>query len=185
MIEDVKSGAQERMKKSLDALAEAFRKIRTGRAHPSLLEHILVPYYGTDTPLNQVAGIAIGDHRTLTVTPWDAKIVPAVEKAIMNSDLGLNPITAGNVMRIPLPPLTEERRREMTRVVRQEAETARVAIRNIRRDANHSLKSLVKDKAITEDEERRAEEHIQKLTDRSIKDIDELLHAKESDLMEI
>nr|VFJ89183.1 MAG: ribosome recycling factor [Candidatus Kentron sp. H]VFJ91218.1 MAG: ribosome recycling factor [Candidatus Kentron sp. H]VFJ97730.1 MAG: ribosome recycling factor [Candidatus Kentron sp. H] len=185
MIEDVKSDAQGRMKKSLEALMDAFRKIRTGRAHPSLLDHILVRYYGTDTPLNQVASVAIGDHRTLTVTAWDAKIVPAVEKAIMNSDLGLNPVTAGNVMRIPLPPLTEERRREMTRVVRQEAEAARVAIRNIRRDANHTLKALLKDKAITEDEERYAEEHIQKFTDKSIKEIDESLRIKESDLMEI
>ncbi|VFM95066.1 MAG: ribosome recycling factor [Candidatus Kentron sp. G] len=185
MIEDVKTDAQGRMKKSIESLTGAFRKIRTGRAHTSLLDHILVPYYGTDTPLNQVSNVAIGDHRTLTVTVWDMKAVPAVEKAIMNSDLGLNPITAGNVMRVPLPPLTEERRQDMTRLVRHEAETARVAVRNIRRDANHSLKVLVKDKAITEDEERRAEEHIQKLTDKSIKEIDELLRVKESELMEI
>ncbi|MBT8420908.1 MAG: ribosome recycling factor [Gammaproteobacteria bacterium] len=185
MIEDVKSDAQVRMKKSLEMLAGAFRKIRTGRAHTNLLDHVMVPYYGSDTPLNQVASVAVGDHRTLTVTPWDTKIVPAVEKAIMNSDLGLNPITAGNVMRIPLPPLTEERRRDMTRTVRQEAEAARVAIRNIRRDANHTLKILVKEKTITEDDERHAEEHVQKLTDKSIKEIDELLRLKESDLMEI
>nr|VFJ87416.1 MAG: ribosome recycling factor [Candidatus Kentron sp. LFY]VFJ96427.1 MAG: ribosome recycling factor [Candidatus Kentron sp. LFY]VFK12691.1 MAG: ribosome recycling factor [Candidatus Kentron sp. LFY] len=185
MIEDIKVDAQERMQKSIEMLVHVFRKIRTGRAHTGLLEHILVPYYGTDTPLNQVASIAVGDHRTLTVTPWEAKIVPEIEKAIMNADLGLNPVTAGNVIRIPLPPLTEERRREMTRVVRHETETARVAIRNIRRDANHSLKTLVKDKAITEDEERRAEESIQKLTDKSIAEVDDLLRIKEADLMEV
>jgi len=185
MIEDVKTDAKTRMGKSLEALTHAFRKIRTGRAHTSLLDHITVPYYGTDTPLNQVANIGVGDHRTLTVTPWEAKIVPEVEKAIMNSDLGLNPVTAGNVIRIPLPALTEERRKEMTRIVRNEAETARVAVRNIRRDANHSLKALVKDKTITEDEQRRAEEHIQKLTDKSIGEIDDLLGVKEFDLMEV
>nr|VFK17150.1 MAG: ribosome recycling factor [Candidatus Kentron sp. LPFa]VFK58598.1 MAG: ribosome recycling factor [Candidatus Kentron sp. UNK]VFK68483.1 MAG: ribosome recycling factor [Candidatus Kentron sp. UNK] len=185
MIEDVKVDTQERMQKSIETLINVFRKIRTGRAHTSLLDHILVPYYGTDTPLNQVANISVGDHRTLTVTPWEKKIIPEVEKAIMNADLGLNPITAGNVIRIPLPPLTEERRHEMIRVVRHETETARVAIRNIRRDANHSLKALCKDKMITEDEERRAEESIQKLTDKSITQVDELLHAKEADLMEV
>nr|VFK11261.1 MAG: ribosome recycling factor [Candidatus Kentron sp. LPFa]VFK26291.1 MAG: ribosome recycling factor [Candidatus Kentron sp. LPFa] len=185
MIEDVKIDTQERMQKSIEALIYVFRKIRTGRAHTSLLDHILVPYYGTDTPLNQVANISVGDHRTLTVTPWEKKIIPEVEKAIMNADLGLNPITAGNVIRIPLPPLTEERRHEMIRVVRHETETARVAIRNIRRDANHSLKALCKDKMITEDEERRAEESIQKLTDKSITQVDELLHAKEADLIEV
>nr|VFJ72686.1 MAG: ribosome recycling factor [Candidatus Kentron sp. FW] len=185
MIEDIKTDAQKRMQKSLEALTHVFRKIRTGRAHTSLLDHILVPYYGTDTPLNQVANVSVGDHRTLTVTPWEAKIVPEVEKAIMNADLGLNPVTAGNVIRIPLPPLTEERRREMIRVVRQETETIRIAIRNIRRDANHSLKALVKEKMITEDEERRAEESIQKLTDKSIGEIDELLRVKEADLMEV
>nr|VFJ48552.1 MAG: ribosome recycling factor [Candidatus Kentron sp. FW]VFJ49934.1 MAG: ribosome recycling factor [Candidatus Kentron sp. FW] len=185
MIEDIKADAQKRMQKSLEALMHVFRKIRTGRAHTSLLDHILVPYYGTDTPLNQVANVSVGDHRTLTVTPWEAKIVPEVEKAIMNADLGLNPVTAGNVIRIPLPPLTEERRREMIRVVRQETETIRIAIRNIRRDANHSLKALVKEKTITEDEERRAEESIQKLTDKSIGEIDELLRVKEADLMEV
>lgn len=185
MIEEIKSDTQKRMKKSLETLTGAFRKMRTGRAHTSLLDHVVVPYYGTDTPLNQVAAISVGDHRTLTVTAWDPKAVPSMEKAIMNADLGLNPITAGNVMRIPLPPLTEDRRKEMTRVVRQEAETARIAVRNIRRDANHALKALLKDKEITEDEERRAEEHIQKLTGESIKEVDELLQTKESDLMEI
>nr|VFK55854.1 MAG: ribosome recycling factor [Candidatus Kentron sp. TUN]VFK61889.1 MAG: ribosome recycling factor [Candidatus Kentron sp. TUN] len=183
MIEGIKTDAQRRMQKSFEALIYAFRKIRTGRAHTSLLDHILVPYYGNDTPLSQVANISVGDYRTLLVTPWEAKIVPEIEKAIMNADLGLNPVTAGNVIRIPLPPLTEERRHEMIRVVRHEAESARVAIRNIRRDANHSLKTLVKDKAITEDEERRAEESIQKLTDKSIGEIDELLRVKEADLM--
>jgi len=185
MIDDIKTDSQKRMQKSIETLTHAFRKIRTGRAHTSLLDHILVSYYGTDTPLNQVANISVGDHRTLTVTPWEPKIVPAVEKAIMNSDLGLNPVTAGNVIRIPLPPLTEERRREMIRVVRHETETARVAIRNIRRDANHSLKALIKDKMITEDEEWHAQESIQKLTDKSIEEIDALLRVKEADLMEV
>nr|VFK36731.1 MAG: ribosome recycling factor [Candidatus Kentron sp. SD]VFK40308.1 MAG: ribosome recycling factor [Candidatus Kentron sp. SD] len=185
MIEDIRADTQKRMQKSIEAMINAFRKIRTGRAHTSLLDHVLVPYYGTDTPLNQVASIAVGDHRTLTVTPWEAKIVPEIEKAIMNADLGLNPVTAGNVIRIPFPPLTEERRREMIRVVRHETESVRIAIRNIRRDANHSLKALLKDKEITEDEERRAEESVQKLTDKSIEEIDGLLRIKESDLMEV
>nr|VFK47370.1 MAG: ribosome recycling factor [Candidatus Kentron sp. TC]VFK49953.1 MAG: ribosome recycling factor [Candidatus Kentron sp. TC]VFK62068.1 MAG: ribosome recycling factor [Candidatus Kentron sp. TC] len=185
MIEDIKVDTQKRMQKSIETLARVFSKIRTGRAHTNLLDHILVPYYGMDTPLNQVANISLGDHRTLSVTPWEKKIIPEIEKAIMNADLGLNPITTGNIIRIPLPPLTEERRREMIRVVRHETEIVRVAVRNIRRNANHSLKALLKDKAITEDEERYAEESIQKLTDESIAEIDELLRVKEADLMEV
>lgn len=185
MIEETKKDARIRMGKSVEALRHELSKIRTGRAHTSLLEHVAVPYYGAETPLNQVANIAVGDSRTLTVTPWEKKLVPEVEKAILNSDLGLNPVTAGDVIRVPLPPLTEERRRDMTRLVRQEAEAARVAVRNIRRDANSALKALVKDKAITEDQDRHAEEEVQKLTDEYVAEIDKLLKQKEKDLMEI
>lgn len=185
MIEDVTSDAKSRMAKSVEALKNELTKLRTGRAHTSLLEHITVPYYGSDVPLNQVASISVGDARTLVVQPWERNIVSEVEKAIMNSDLGLNPVTAGDVMRVPLPALTEERRRDMTRVVRNEAEQARVAVRNIRRDANSMLKDLEKEKEITEDELRRAEDSVQKLTDKFVGDIDEVLKAKESDLMEV
>ena len=185
MIEDVTSDAKSRMAKSVEALKSELTKLRTGRAHTSLLEHITVPYYGSDVPLNQVASISVGDARTLVVQPWERNIVPEVEKAIMNSDLGLNPVTAGDVMRVPLPALTEERRRDMTRVVRNEAEQARVAVRNIRRDANSMLKDLEKEKEITEDELRRAEDSVQKLTDKFVGDIDEVLKAKEADLMEV
>ena len=185
MIEDVTSDAKSRMAKSVEALKNELTKLRTGRAHTSLLEHITVPYYGSDVPLNQVASISVGDARTIVVQPWERNIVPEVEKAIMNSDLGLNPVTAGDVMRVPLPALTEERRRDMTRVVRNEAEQARVAVRNIRRDANGMLKDLEKEKEITEDELRRAEDAVQKLTDKFVGDIDEVLKAKESDLMEV
>ena len=185
MIEDVTSDAKSRMAKSVEALKNELTKLRTGRAHTSLLEHITVPYYGSDVPLNQVASISVGDVRTRVVQPWERNIVPEDEKAIMNSDLGLNPVTAGDVMRVPLPALTEERRRDMTRVVRNEAEQARVAVRNIRRDANSMLKDLEKEKEITEDELRRAEDSVQKLTDKFVGDIDEVLKAKESDLMEV
>jgi ribosome recycling factor len=172
------------MAKSVEALEHELSKVRTGRAHPSLLDHVKVSYYGTDTPLDQVASIAAADPRTLTVSPWEKRIIPDVEKAILNSDLGLNPVTSGDVVRVPLPPLTEERRRDMIRLVRQEAEGARVAVRNIRRDANHGLKSLLKDKQIAEDEERRAQEEIQKLTDKFVAEVDKLLKKKETDLME-
>ncbi len=185
MIEDIKKDAETRMGKSIVALQQEFARIRTGRAHPSLLEHIKVPYYGSEVPINQVANIAVGDPRTLTVTPWEKKMVPVVEKAIATSDLGLNPSTSGDVIRVNLPPLTEERRREMTKVVRAEAEAARVAIRNIRRDANSDLKALLKEKEITEDEERRAEEAIQKMTDRFVAEVDKLLAEKEKELMEV
>ena len=185
MIDDIKKDATGRMAKSVEALGHELAKLRTGRAHPSLLDHITVSYYGSDVPLNQVANVNVEDARTLSITPWEQSMVAPVEKAILNSNLGLNPNTAGNIIRVPLPPLTEERRKDMTRVVRQEGEQARVAVRNIRRDANQNLKSLVKEKLISEDDERRGEEIIQKLTDQHIKEIDELLEAKEADLMEI
>jgi len=185
MIEEIQLDSEERMEKSLDSLRQAFTKVRTGRAHTSLLDHISVPYYGTDTPLSQVANVSVLDSRTLGITPWEKNMASTIEKAIMDSDLGLNPATAGNVIRIPLPPMTEERRRDLSKVVRQEAEGGRVAIRNIRRDANHHLKKLVKDKEISEDDERHAEEEIQKLTDKFIAKIDELLAGKEAELMEI
>ncbi len=185
MIDDIKKDATIRMGKSVEALGHELAKLRTGRAHPSLLDHVMVSYYGSDVPLNQVANINVEDARTLTVSPWEQAMVAPVEKAIMNSDLGLNPNTAGNLIRVPLPPLTEERRKDMIRIVRQEAEQARVAVRNIRRDANHNLKNLVKEKLISEDDERRGEEIIQKLTDQHVKEIDELLEKKETDLMEI
>jgi ribosome recycling factor len=185
MINDVKKQADSRMHKSISSLKEALTKIRTGRAHTSLLDHIMVPYYGNDVPLTQAANVAVADARTLTVTPWEKNMVPAIEKAIMTSDLGLNPVTVGGVIRINLPSLTEERRRDLIKIVRGESEGARVAIRNIRRDANNDLKKLVKDKAISEDEERRAQDDIQKLTDKCIADVDKILEAKEAELMEI
>ncbi len=185
MIEEILKDADDRMNKTLKALASELAKIRTGRAHPSLLEHISVNYYGSQVPLNQAANINVLDARTLGVAPWDKNMVADIEKAIMNSDLGLNPVTAGTVMRVPLPILTEERRKELTRVVRSEAEKARVAIRNIRRDANHHLKEMLKEKLITEDEDRRQEDKIQKITDVHIKDIDNTLKEKEMELMEI
>jgi ribosome recycling factor len=185
MINDVKKQADSRMHKSISSLKEALTKIRTGRAHTSLLDHIMVPYYGSDVPLTQAANVAVADARTLTVTPWEKNMVPAIEKAIMTSDLGLNPVTVGGVIRINLPSLTEERRRDLIKIVRGESEGARVAIRNIRRDANNDLKKLVKDKAISEDEERRAQDDIQKLTDKCIADVDKILEAKEAELMEI
>jgi len=185
LIEDVVKDADRRMARSIEALKGELAKLRTGRAHPSLLDHITVEYYGTEVPLGQAATVNIQDARTLSVQPWDKSMVQVIEKAIMNSDLGLNPATAGEVIRIPLPPLTEERRRDMIRIVRQEAENARVAIRNVRRDANQTLKDLSKDKEITEDEERRAEERVQKLTDQHVARVDELLADKERDLMEI
>ncbi len=185
MIEDVHKDAKIRMDKSLDSLKHEFAKIRTGRAHTSLLDHITVEYYGSEMPLNQVANIGIEDARTLTVTPWEKPMVAKVEKAIISSDLGLNPATSGSVIRVPLPALTEERRKDLIRVVRHEAETGRVAIRNIRRDALHTLKELLKEKEISEDEERRAETEIQKLTDQHVARVDEMLGEKEQDLLAI
>ena len=185
MIDEIIDDAEQRMKKSVDALEVQLAKIRTGRAHPSLLDGLKVSYYGADTPLNQVANVNVQDSRTLGVTVFDKSLVQAVEKAIMSSDLGLNPNTAGTLIRIPLPPLTEERRKDFVKVVRGETENARVAVRNIRRDANTSLKTLQKDKDISEDDERRAQDSIQKLTDQFVKEIDEVLVKKEQDLMEI
>lgn len=185
MINEIKQDAEERMGKSLDALNSAFNKIRTGRAHPSLLDVVTVDYYGSPTALNQVANIGIEDARTLTVTPWEAKMVPEVEKAIMKSDLGLNPSTAGSVIRVPMPMLTEETRKGYIKQAKEEAEKGRVSIRNIRRDANSQLKDLLKDKDISEDEERKAQDDVQKITDKYIAKAEEMLQAKEADLMEI
>lgn len=184
MIEEFKKDAEIRMGKSVEALKSELTKLRTGRAHTSLLEHITVEYYGSEVPINQVANISVSDARTLTVTPWEKQMVSVVEKAIMNSGMGLNPATAGEVIRVPLPPLTEERRKDMIRVVRQEGENARVAIRNIRRDVLGDIKSLLKEKEITEDDERRAQDDIQKITDKYIAQVDKLLEDKEKDLME-
>ena len=185
MIDDIKKDATERMGKSVEALTHELAKIRTGRAHPALLDHIMVSYYGSDVPIRQVANINAEDARTLAVIPWEKNMVQAIEKAIMQSDLGLNPNSAGTVIRVPMPPLTEERRRDLIKVARGEAEQARVAIRNIRRDANHELKEMVKEKMISEDDERRGQEVVQKLTDQYIKDIDGVLAEKEQDLMSI
>lgn len=185
MLNELKQDAQQRMEKALEALAQAFNKIRTGRAHPSLLDGIVVSYYDVDTPLAQVASIVIEDARTLSVTPWEKNIVPDVEKAIMKSDLGLNPTTAGTVIRIPLPSLTEETRKTYGRQARNEAEGGRIAIRNVRRNVLGDVKDMLKDKMISEDEERRAQDEIQKITDSYIAKVDQALAAKEKDLMEI
>lgn len=185
MIDDIKKDATARMHKSVEALKEGLSKLRTGRAHTSLLDHIRVSYYGNEVPLNQVANISTADARTLTITPWEKQMVSVIEKAIMTSDLGLMPATSGTLIRVPMPALTEERRREIIKVARQEAETARVAVRNVRRDSNTELKSLVKDKKVTEDDERRAQDEIQKLTDQHIANIDKILAAKEAELLEV
>jgi ribosome recycling factor len=185
LIDLIKKEAEEHMHKSVETLKAELVKIRTGRAHPGLLEQITVPYYGSEMPINQVANITILDPRTLGVTPWEKSMVTPVEKAIRDSDLGLNPTNVGQMLRVPLPPMTEERRREMVKVVRHEGEGTRVAIRNIRRDANHQLKQLVKEKEISEDEERRAQEVVQKITDKFIAQVEEALAHKEKELMEI
>lgn len=185
MIEDIKDEAKARMGKTMEALDGAFKRIRTGRANPSLLDAIRVDYYGSETPLNQVANIGIEDARTLTVAPWEKNMVQAIEKAIMTADLGLNPATAGAVIRVPMPALTEETRKGYIRQARHEAEQARVSIRNIRRDANGDLKEFLKEKEITEDDERRGQEEVQKLTDQFIAKIDSLLETKESELLEV
>ncbi len=185
MLEEIKKDAGTRMAKSVASLRQELTKIRTGRAHTSLLDHITVEYYGSEVPLNQVSNVGVEDSRTLTVTPWEKDMVPKIEKAIMGSDLGLNPATAGTVIRVPLPPLTEERRKDMIRVVRHEAEGGRIAVRNIRRDAIHDLKELLKEKMIGEDDEHRAEEEIQTITDKYIAEIDQTLADKESELMEV
>lgn len=185
MTEDIIKDADQRMKKSLEALKQEMQKTRTGRASTSLLEHVMVNFYGADMPINQVANVNVLDPRTLSVSAWDKNAIPAIEKAIHNSDLGLNPVTAGEVIRIPLPPLTEERRKELIKVVRAEGERARVAIRNIRRDANHTCKELVKDKTLSEDDEHKAADRIQKLTDHYVAQIDSLLDNKEKEMLEI
>lgn len=185
MSNDISKQAKQRMEKCIVSLKHEFTKIRSGRANPALLENIMVSYYGTDTPLMQVATINIEDSRTLLVTPWEKSMVQPIEKAIMTADLGLNPATSGNAVRVPLPPLNEERRREMVKITRSEAENARVAIRNVRRDANNSYKELLKAKEISEDELRKAEDEIQKLTNQFIKEIDTLTDHKESELMEV
>lgn len=185
MIADIKKAAEQKMQKSLEALKLDLGKVRTGRAHTGLLDHVTVDYYGAPTLISQVANVNLADARTISVAPWEKKMLSVVEKAIRNSDLGLNPVTVGEMIRVPMPPLTEERRRDLTKVVKHEAETARVAMRNIRRDANAHLKDLLKEKKIAEDDERRGQDEIQKLTDRHIAEIDKLLQAKETELMAI
>lgn len=185
MIEEIKEDAQERMAKSVESLRANLTKVRTGRAHASLLDNISVEYYGMDTPLNQVGNISVPDARTIAVTVFDKGMIGAVEKAILKSDLGLNPQSNGTLIRIPLPPLTEERRKDLVKVVRSEAENGKIAIRNIRRDANSDFKSLLKEKEISEDESHQAEDEIQKITDTFVKKVDEILQAKEAELMEI
>jgi ribosome recycling factor len=185
MLADIQKDARNRMTKSLDSLRHELAKIRTGRAHPSLLEHVHVDYYGSEVPIGQAASVTVEDARTLSVTPWDKSMVAPIEKAILTSDLGLNPSTAGQVIRIPLPPLTEERRKDLGRIVHQEGENAKIAIRNIRRDANHHLKDLLNQKEISEDEERKAEHDIQAVTDVAVKKVDEIVAEKEQELLEI
>ncbi|WP_166269490.1 ribosome recycling factor [Marinobacter caseinilyticus] len=185
MIDEIKSDAEKRMKKSLEALTSAFNKIRTGRAHPSILDSVLVNYYGQDTPLRQVASVNVEDNRTLAVSAYEKQLMPVIEKAIMMSDLGLNPSNNGDIIRIPMPMLTQETRKDMVKQARADAEHGKVSVRNARRDANSVVKELLKEKEITEDDERRAEDEIQKLTDRYIAEIDKMLKSKEEDLMEV
>jgi len=185
MTADIQKRASERMKKSIESLKHDLAKIRTGRAHPSLLEHVRVSYYGNEVPLSQVANVTAEDARMLAITPWERNMIPVIEKAIMTSDLGLNPNTTGPVIRVPLPALTEQRRKDLAKVARHEAENGRVAVRNIRRDANSDLKAALKDKQISEDEEKRGQDQVQKITDQHIKEIDALLEAKEKDLLAI
>ena len=185
MIDEILTDAETRMGKSVDSLRAELTKIRTGRAHPSLLDQIMVDYYGTDTPIKQVANVTVEDSRTLAVAPWEKQMVAVVEKAIINSGLGLNPATSGNLIRIPMPPLTEERRRELVKVVKGEGENAKIAIRNIRRDANSDFKDLLKEKEISEDECRQSEDSVQKHTDKYVASVDEVIAVKEKELMEI
>src|SRR5574340_400759 len=185
MIPELKKSAEQKMHKTVDTLKHDYQKVRTGRAHTGLLDHIQVDYYGSMMPINQVANVTLGDARTITVQPWEKKMVPVVEKAIRDSDLGLNPAVSGELIRVPMPALTEERRRDLIKVVHKEAEAARVAVRNVRRDANEHLKRLLKDKVCSEDDERRAHDELQKLTDHYIADVDRLLQQKEADLMAI
>jgi ribosome recycling factor len=185
MLAEIQKDARVRMGKSLESLRHELAKIRTGRAHPSLLEHVLVDYYGSEVPISQAASVAVEDARTLSVTPWDKTMVQVIEKAILRSDLGLNPATAGQVIRIPLPPLTEERRRELGKVVHNEGENAKIAIRNIRRDANHHIKELLRKKEISEDDDRKTEHDIQDVTDQAVKKVDGIVAEKEKELLEI
>jgi ribosome recycling factor len=185
MISDVRNSAEQKMARSIETLKADLAKVRTGRAHTGLLDHIHVDYYGSSIPLSQAANITLADPRTIGVTPWEKKMIPVVEKAIRESDLGLNPATSGEMIRVPMPALTEERRKELIKVVHKEAEAAKIAVRNVRRDANEQLKKLLKDKQCSEDEERRAHDELQKLTDRFVADVDRLLQAKEADLMAI
>ena len=185
MIDEIIADAEDRMKKSLVALDDAFKRIRTGRAHPSLLDGIMVSYYGADTPLSQLANVNVEEGRSLVISPWEKQLIGEIEKAIMNSDLGLNPSNNGNTIRVPMPPLTEETRREFTKQAKNEAENTRVAIRNIRRDANSDFKDLEKEKEISEDDQRRAEEQVQKLTDKYIAEVEAAYQVKEEDLLSI
>ncbi len=185
MIEDVKKDASTQMGKAIEALRVSLRKIRTGRAHPSLLDHVMVSYYGNDVPISQCANINAEDARSLAITPWERDMVGKIEKAIMTSELGLNPNTAGTVIRISMPPLTEERRRDLAKIMRGEGESARISIRNARRDANQTLKDMVKEKMISEDDERRGEQEVQKLTDKFVADVEALLDAKEIEIMSV
>jgi ribosome recycling factor len=185
MLEDLKKDARERMLKCVQTFQGDMKKLRTGRAHPSLIEHLRVDYYGSEVPLTQVASIAVEDGRTLVVSPWEKSVVQAIEKAIHKSDLGLTPMTAGTVIRIPMPPLTEQRRREITKVLRHDAESARVAVRNVRRDVMGDIKELLKEKLVSQDDERRAEVDVQKLTDKHVAEVDQLLAAKEKEVMQV
>ncbi len=185
MIKEIIDDAEKRMEKSLNSLEVAFAKIRTGRAHPSLLDGVIISYFGVDTPINQLANISVEETRSLIISPWEKQLIPEIEKAILKSDLGLNPSSSSDSIRLPMPPLTEENRRDLARIAKSEAENARIAVRNIRRDANGDLKDFLKEKEITEDEQRRGEEAIQKLTDAMVKKVEVALTAKEADLMEI
>lgn len=185
MIADLKKSAEQKMQKTADALKHDYQKVRTGRAHTGLLDHIQVDYYGSMMPVNQVANVTLADARTIAVQPWEKKMVQVVEKAIRDSDLGLNPATSGDLIRVPMPPLTEDRRKELIKVVRHEAENARIAVRNVRRETNEHLKKLLKDHTISEDDERHAQGDVQKLTDRYIAEIDKVLQAKEADLLAV
>jgi len=185
MLEDIKKTADQKMQKSLDALKNDLAKVRTGRAHTGLLDHVMVEYYGSMVAVNQVANVNLGDARTINVQPYEKNMIGKIEKAIRDSDLGLNPATNGDVIRVPMPMLTEERRRDLTKIVRTEAEGAKVAIRNVRRDANDTLKKLLRDKEISEDDERRAQDEVQKMTDKAVVEVDKLLQIKEADLMAV
>jgi len=185
MLEDLKKDARERMAKSVQNFQSDLKKLRTGRAHPSLIEHLRVDYYGSEVPLQQVASISVEEGRTLVVSPWEKTMVQPIEKAIHKSDLGLNPMTAGTIIRIPMPPLTEERRRDITKLLRHDAENARVAVRNVRRDVMNDIKDLLKEKLVSQDDERRAEVEVQKLTDKHVADVDQLLAAKEKEVMQV